>query len=234
MSLRLRFFLAFALVVLVSVGGVVLLARQGAASEVRSFMFRGSMIQLSDLQAELEAYYESYGTWQGVEDVLFPSGRGRGQGNSGMVGGQNGGMMGQRLRLADAQGNVLVDSSSADPSGMLTGEELDAALALKGGGRTTGYLLAEGGLGYSQADQAFLVSRLTRAALVAGLVAGALGLLLAFFLAYRLLRPIGALTSASRRLGQGDLSQRVPEVGGDELGELAHTFNQMAGSLRAL
>jgi two-component system OmpR family sensor kinase/two-component system sensor histidine kinase BaeS len=232
MSLRLRFFFAFVLVVLVSIGGVVFLARQGAASEVRSFMFRGNLIQLSDLQAELEAYYAVNASWQGVEQVLLPGGHGRGQGAGGMMAGQNGSMMmGQRLRLADQQGIVLLDSSGAAPGAVLTGADLDTALALRSGGGTVGYLLAEGGMGYSQADQTFLVNRLTRAALIAGLVAGALALLLALFLAYRLQRPIGALTAAARRLGQGDLSQRVPDAGRDELGALGRSFNQMAGSL---
>ncbi|TDC44124.1 ATP-binding protein [Micromonospora sp. KC213] len=48
----------------------------------------------------------------------------------------------------------------------------------------------------------------------------------------RVLRPIEALTGASRRLGAGDLTERVPVVGQDELAVLARSFNRMADSLQ--
>lgn len=68
---------------------------------------------------------------------------------------------------------------------------------------------------------------LAAAALVAALaVAGSL------LLSRRVLRPVRALTSASRRLGAGDLTERVPVVGQDELAELAGSFNRMADSLQ--
>ncbi len=63
------------------------------------------------------------------------------------------------------------------------------------------------------------------AGLVAALVAVALGLLFA----RQISSPIRTLTSAARRLGAGDLDQRVPVRGRrDELGELAEAFNSMA------
>ncbi len=51
-------------------------------------------------------------------------------------------------------------------------------------------------------------------------------------LSRRVLRPIATLTVASRRLGQGDLTGRVPVLGNDELAELARSFNRMADSLQ--
>jgi two-component system, OmpR family, sensor histidine kinase BaeS len=51
-------------------------------------------------------------------------------------------------------------------------------------------------------------------------------------LSRRVLRPIGALTAASERLGQGDLTLRVPADGRDELAQLARSFNRMADSLQ--
>jgi two-component system sensor histidine kinase BaeS len=55
----------------------------------------------------------------------------------------------------------------------------------------------------------------------------------ALLISRRVLRPIGTLTTAARRLGRGDRGGRVPDGGRDELGELARAFNQMADSLRA-
>jgi two-component system sensor histidine kinase BaeS len=51
-------------------------------------------------------------------------------------------------------------------------------------------------------------------------------------LSRRVLRPIDKLTTASRRLGHGDLTSRVPVQGNDELAELARSFNRMADSLQ--
>ena len=42
------------------------------------------------------------------------------------------------------------------------------------------------------------------------------------------LAPVRTLTGAARLLGRGDLSQRVPVRGQDEMGQLARTFNSMA------
>jgi HAMP domain-containing protein len=51
-------------------------------------------------------------------------------------------------------------------------------------------------------------------------------------LSRRVLRPIATLTAASERLGEGDLSRRVPAKGRDELATLARSFNRMADSLQ--
>ena len=66
---------------------------------------------------------------------------------------------------------------------------------------------------------------------VVGLGAGAAGVLLVLLFSRRVLRSIGNLTSAARRLGGGDLSSRVPVQGSDEIAELGHAFNNMADAL---
>ncbi|MBP2474374.1 two-component system sensor histidine kinase BaeS [Crossiella equi] len=48
----------------------------------------------------------------------------------------------------------------------------------------------------------------------------------------RVLRPVGALTAASTRLGAGDLRERVPVRGRDEIAHLAGAFNRMAEKLQ--
>jgi signal transduction histidine kinase/CheY-like chemotaxis protein/HAMP domain-containing protein len=47
-------------------------------------------------------------------------------------------------------------------------------------------------------------------------------------------RPVRAITSASRRLGEGDLSHRVRVTAGGELGEAGRVFNHMAEQLETL
>ncbi|MCX6955411.1 MAG: ATP-binding protein [Verrucomicrobia bacterium] len=60
-----------------------------------------------------------------------------------------------------------------------------------------------------------------------------LSLFVAWWLAASLLRPIKALTASAVAVGEGDLDRTVPEVSGDELGQLAHAFNAMSAKLRS-
>jgi signal transduction histidine kinase len=46
-------------------------------------------------------------------------------------------------------------------------------------------------------------------------------------------RRLRALEHAARRLGEGDLSARAPQSGGDEIARVAAAFNRMAGELEA-
>ena len=60
----------------------------------------------------------------------------------------------------------------------------------------------------------------------------AAALLISYFLANTILKPINHLVFASERLAQGDLTHRVELESKDEIGELAKTFNFMAESLK--
>ena len=67
--------------------------------------------------------------------------------------------------------------------------------------------------------------------LFAGLAAGAAGILAVSLGMGRALAPVHTLTAVAGRLGRGDLSQRVPARGRDEVGELGNSFNEMARAL---
>ncbi len=221
--MRLKLFLSFSLIVLISVLLVGLIVRTGAVNEVRAYMFRGGMYGLSNLAAGLENYYRNNGSWQGVDSIIDFT-------QPGMPG--MGGMMGQRLLLSDASGTVLQDTSGTSTGSHLSQSQLDTSIPLEVDGQRVGYLFAVGGMTSATVDEQQLFSRLTRAVIIAGLVAGGFGLVLALVLAYTLLRPIRALTLASQKLAQGDLSQRVTIRSDDEISTLGKAFNQMADSLQ--
>ena len=75
------------------------------------------------------------------------------------------------------------------------------------------------------------VRRVTRTLLtlipLALLIAGGGGA----FLTSRALRPVRQITQAAGQIGAGDLSERLPVSGHDEMAELARTFNAMLGRL---
>jgi signal transduction histidine kinase len=234
--MRLRLILSFVLIVLVTVGSVVWIARQNTARELRAFMFRGGMVSTSDIATALEGYYQANHTWQGAASLLETAGHGanRGQGTGPGMGPGSGlmNMMNQRLILADASGNLVADTANPHPSGSLSSVDLQSALPLQVDGQVVGYLLSSGGVNFGPSDETVLLNRLNRVALTAGLIAGGLALLLALLLAYSLARPLRALTQAASRLAQGDLTQRVKPRGHDELSALGQAFNHMASALQ--
>jgi signal transduction histidine kinase len=58
------------------------------------------------------------------------------------------------------------------------------------------------------------------------------GILLTYLLTGRLLKPVEALDLAAAEIGKGNYDVRMPELGGDEIGRLAATFNSMCASIR--
>jgi signal transduction histidine kinase len=76
-----------------------------------------------------------------------------------------------------------------------------------------------------------------RSSLAVGAGIGGLALLLLLTTGYLLfmrryvVRPVLEVAGASRALAEGDMSVRVPPHGGDEIGELARSFNTMADRL---
>jgi two-component system, OmpR family, sensor histidine kinase BaeS len=227
--MRWRLFFSLVLVALVSILSLLILIRQSAIQDVRTYMFRGGMAGLEDIVNLLEEYYQNNQSWSGAEDLLLSRGQGQGlrRGNpSGM-----GGMMNQKLLLTDTQGNIIADSSGSGFTGIIAHQNMEQAIALQANGKLIGYLVHEGGMVFSSGDDAELLSRLTRSAYIAAGVATIFALLLAMLLSSRLLRPVRALTKAAEDLSAGDLSKRVSVQGADELAVLGQTFNKMADSI---
>jgi signal transduction histidine kinase len=67
--------------------------------------------------------------------------------------------------------------------------------------------------------------------LITAILAGLAAVVLTVILSRRILQPVAALTQAVRRLGGGDLTQRVTIHASGEITELARAFNTMAESL---
>lgn len=222
--MRLRLFLSFILIVLFSTSSVVVLARRNTTAEVQRFGLEGA----EGLRADLEAYYRRTGGWGSVGALLFRPGPGRGPGSQTGPGHP----AEQRFRLADVDGQILADTSFPGRGGVLDPEELERALPLEVGSEIVGYLLPERRIGFSPADQRVLIARMSQSALTAALISGVVSLGIAFGLAYTVLRPVRELTRAATSLAGGDLSQRVPVRGQDELAVLGARFNEMAENLQ--
>jgi signal transduction histidine kinase len=85
----------------------------------------------------------------------------------------------------------------------------------------------------ADADARAQSAQSTRYMILAILCGGAVAVFFALRLQRSILRPITALTSSAKELGEGNLDQVVAVESQDELGQLADTFNKMATKLRA-
>lgn len=84
-----------------------------------------------------------------------------------------------------------------------------------------------------KSDQAERSARRLNEWLVAAAALGCLvGVLASGLLTTRLLRPLGVLSQAARRLGEGDPAARARVTGRDELAQVASEFNTMADRLQ--
>ncbi len=66
---------------------------------------------------------------------------------------------------------------------------------------------------------------------LAGIVTTAIAAVIGLILGRRMTAPISSLIAASRRMGEGDLSARAPEIGKGEIYQLSNAFNTMASRL---
>ena len=163
-----------------------------------------------------------------------------------------------RVRVYDAGGALLTDSGSPlalDADALLGshmgegrghGDRMGMPNPLGGGlfgssggsrsDRTLNMFISGGGGEYVQISEApvsgsaALVSAAQAWALAATL-AVALAALAGYLVSRRISRPVVALTAASDRMAEGDLTARAPVVGADEVGRLSESFNTMAARI---
>jgi signal transduction histidine kinase len=219
-SLQFRLLLAFTLVVVVTIGATFFFIYQTTRSEISRFEERTEDIRVGRIENELSRYYYRDMSWEGIQPFVE----------------QWGNIYGQRIILTDTSGVVVADSEGEllgelyhpdVPSRLLSPPWEEGAI----GTLYTGPELSPRAGFPSPPSPPVLYLAIGRFFLWGGLVAVAIAVALTFFLSRRTLAPVKALTSAARRLGQRDFSQRVQIKDKSELGELARTFNSMAGDL---
>ncbi|NUM47553.1 MAG: HAMP domain-containing protein [Anaerolineales bacterium] len=228
--MRLRLFLSFLLLILITTLSVTFLARWQMNVALERFSSRGGFAGAEALVTSLENYYYTNQTWEGVTS-LFQTHKQGGQGmGPGGPGPEN-----ETYLLADPSNILLVDTSQVNftPSPReITPEEQERAIAIRVNRKIVGYLIPAARPGLAPPIENGLLTVINRGALFATAISGVLAVILALILGYVLLRPVRTLTQASAALGAGDLDQRVPVEGDDEIAHLGRTFNLMAESLQ--
>ncbi len=215
-----RLTIAFLLVAIIGISVVAFLANRATSASFNRFLAEESTGQVALLQNELAAYYRDHGDWSGAETLLRDY---RSMFGSGVA-----------LTLLDAGGQTVA-SAGGGRGNRPRDTASSADLPIEVDGQEAGRLIVEGPPGMSMASHAGqqFLGEVNQALLLAGLIAVSLALILGLVLARGLTRPLAKLTDATRSMAAGDLDQRVRVGGGDELGELAGSFNQMAAALAA-
>lgn len=213
--MRFRLLVAFTLVILVAVGAVYFFVSRTTGGEINRYGQRSEELRFSRVDFELIRYYQQHGSWEGIQPYVE----------------QWGGLYGRRIILTDANGMVVADSQ-----GDMLGEQYRPDVPSKRlsplwGRSTLGtlYISPEPSLDFP--SPLSLSQAINRFLFWGALLAVVIALLFTFFLSRRITAPVKALSLAARRLGQGDLSQRLPLKDKGEMGELAQAFNSMASDL---
>ena len=165
--------------------------------------------------------------------------------------------LGRRIIITDTSGTVVADTTGeragqrfageigwqqtpineqalrdiGGRSGIVTGPGRPPFPGRSGGNASYGTLWVESANAAAASRDREFLNRLRRVTFLStgiGLIAA---LFVSLIFARLIGRPLEALTRAVRRMGAGDLQQRVPEEGSAETVELARSFNAMASNL---
>ncbi|MFP3880533.1 MAG: sensor histidine kinase, partial [Dehalococcoidia bacterium] len=217
-----RLSLAFAVIIVVTVGTIYYFVSQRVDVEMRYYQEiseKYNLEQIRSIRDRLKLHwYGAGGSWENVQSTV----------------GDVATASGIRIILTDAYGMVIVDSQGEheveehyDPAT----EESPLELSV---GETIIGMVYVGRAPEAEpyfASPQRLSASVNRSLLLGASLAVVLALILTLVLSRRISSPIGVLSRAARRLGRGDLSQRVQFRGKGEVRQLAEAFDSMADDL---
>lgn len=226
-SLTAKILLAFAVVVLVGVGGVGLLANDRTTAAFEHYI-RGPVPGVERQLAQVSAIvYDQTGSWDTVGRVFrsLP------------------GPPDDHVVIVDTSGRVVVDTTGGKARQLLANLSATSGHPIVANGTTVGTLhlvtlpseeatiIGQSQPGLSPSDRAFL-AQVNQSIFFAAIGAIIVALALALLFARQIIRPLRQLTRVALRISHGHLDERIEVAGRDEVGQLADAFNQMAESLQ--
>lgn len=212
-----RLSLIFAVIILVTVGTIYLFVSQRTAAVIDRYQKQTAQYRSIQVRGNLyQHYYSQNRTWQGVQPVVKQTAQ----------------LSATHIILVANNGTVIGDSMEEHlgmvnyTNSSITPLQLTEAQVLLG----EVYIIPNlAGEPYETFRK--LLKSTSYFLLIGGSIAIAIALVLIFFLSRRITSPIAVLSRTARRLGQGDLSQRVHVRGEGEVAALAQAFNIMATDL---
>jgi signal transduction histidine kinase len=208
---------AFTIAILVAISTVFFFINQATQDKIRWFGEQVERTRTNRMEIELSRYYFRYGDWEGIQPLIE----------------QWGNLYGQRIVLTDNNSIVVADSGAEFLGDPYTPDSPSRQLVSRWGTGIIGtiYITPISSAEVDISSVQIVFGAIGRFFVWGGLVAVVIALIITFFLSRRILAPVKSLTLATKRLGQGDFSQRVQSKDRSEVGELAQTFNSMADDL---
>jgi signal transduction histidine kinase len=241
--LRVRLLLTLVLAVLVALGTVAITARSAATAEFERYVGKNRQDvqslteQLADRVGDRLVLADSDGRIMGDSArravALAPlPGPGGEPGSLWLVEHPAAGVAGTVSAAPAPDGAAVPGAVTIQAGGALFGSGAGYTVASRPSAMSVSMELLPGTAQPTRLSPEDLFKRSVNRALLFAVVAGGLTtVVLAYLLSRRILGPIEALTAAARKLEAGDLDQRVALSGRDEIGQLGHAFDAMAGSL---
>lgn len=226
MKLTAKLTIAFLLVSLIAIGLAAAFVWSATSFEFNRYI---QDQRQNAFAAAAKAYYEQNGHWAGVERALQQ------QGFLPPPANLDNGTPGQQpppppFALLDAN-RVVITKSGRLERGQTVPADPSAEVSIEDHGQVIGIVFRTGEpLVKNQTEQAY-INRISLALLIAALGGALIALVLGLLVARTLIGPLNELIRATRALAQNKLNQPVPVRSKDELGELAHAFNQMSADL---
>jgi len=212
-----RLGLIFAVIVLATVVTIYFFVSERIAVEVEEYTTRYQQYLSTQIRSRLYIYYLQQGlSWDGVQSYVEDTAD----------------VTGTHIILTAGNGTVVGDSAR-ELMGVNYTDPSKGPVELTWNQEVVGraYIVPDPSAEEYVAPFVRLSASINRSLLLGGSLAIGIGLLLTFILSRRMMSPIGVLAEAARRLGRGDLSQRVPSQGEGEIASLAQAFNSMADDL---
>lgn len=244
-GLRWRLALMFAVILALALGSVALFTGKVAEREVTTVQAGQDRVRANRIVVALTEYYETNGSWDGAQsfvrrtsfqaerDIIVLDVEGEVVADSTVRNGRRGGREGPGRSFFDHRDHPVPPEYFVPI--FAGGSQIGSvAVAARGrGGFVHPLHLHLDGDSPPGAEPPLtrFAEAVTRTLIIAGLLAGGVGILLVILMSRRMLASISSLTAAARGLGGGDLASRASVKGNDEIAELGRTFNSMADAL---
>jgi signal transduction histidine kinase len=228
-NLQFRLMLAFVLVIIVTIGGASFFFARSVWGELQHYEELNNQLFNSRIEFLITTFYRANGGWDGVQPlveqlaavgekrIIITNGSGIVEGDSEKS------LLGKEYH-ADQGIPLYYFSFNTPPGYSYPGE---SPLSSNPANIYGTIYVAQG----ASVLTVYLSSAINRFLLWGGLIAIAIALIVTYVFSRQILSPIRALTNTAKSLGKGDFSQRVRIRSGGEVGQLAQTFNSMAGDL---